>query len=734
MDSLTSFAEAGATSDLSRFIRRKENGTAEFEAAVSGARCANCIAKIESGVGALDNVENARLNLSTGKLVVAWRGSKANPAAVLDRVRALGYEAQPFDAGAVITADRSEGKFLLRCLALAGFGSVFVVGLTDGIWYDRLWYGGSDMSAETRNIFFWLAAAVAIPITLYASLPFFRSALRVLKGGHTNMDVPISAAILLSLGLSLFQTIQHGADIYFDAAVMLAFLLLIGRYLDFLLRERARGAAQHLIALQSALARRFKDDGNLETIAARELVPGDRIMLASGERAPVNGMLENGQTEADISLVTGETTPIVVKSGAVLHAGSIIVGNPVSLRVTARVEDSLVADLARLLEAGQQSRSRYVRLADRAARAYVPFVTSMALLVFAVWWLSGAGIANSITNAITVLIITCPCALGLAVPAVQIVATGRLFERGVLVKSGDTLERLAEIDKAIFDKTGTLTFGEPELLGVAGIAPTVLEQAAQLARASRHPLARALAKAAGPGPVASDVFETAGCGLEANLNGRPTRLGHAAWCGAISGAQGSELWFRSGDVAPVQFHFRDRVRPDTAAMLSALEQRGIGVGMLTGDREAPAAELAAQAGIVSWRSGVDPKRKAAHMEALRKRGYHVLMVGDGLNDTGALALAHVSIAPGTAADVSQLAADMVLRGDSLMPIVEAVDVARKAHRLVLQNFAFAAVYNVAAIPLAMLGLVTPLIAAALMAGSSLIVTLNALRLAIGRRA
>jgi len=528
MDSLTSFAEAGATSDLSRFIRRKENGTAEFEAAVIGARCANCIAKIESGVGALDNVENARLNLSTGKLIVAWRGSKANPAAVLDRVRALGYEAQPFDAGAVITADRSEGKFLLRCLALAGFGSVFVVGLTDGIWYDRLWYGGSDMSAETRNIFFWLAAAVAIPITLYASLPFFRSALRVLKGGHTNMDVPISGAILLSLGLSLFQTIQHGADIYFDAAVMLAFLLLIGRYLDYLLRERARGAAQHLIALQSALARRFKDDGNLETIAARELVPGDRIMLASGERAPVNGMLENGQTEADISLVTGETTPIVVKSGAVLHAGSIIVGNPVSLRVTARVEDSLVADLARLLEAGQQSRSGYVRLADRAARAYVPFVTSMALLVFAVWWLSGAGIANSITNAITVLIITCPCALGLAVPAVQIVATGRLFERGVLVKSGDTLERLAEIDKAIFDKTGTLTFGEPELLGAAGIAPAVLEQAAQLARASRHPLARALAKAAGPGPVASDVFETAGCGLEANLNGRPARLGHAA--------------------------------------------------------------------------------------------------------------------------------------------------------------------------------------------------------------
>jgi Cu2+-exporting ATPase len=711
--------------DLSRFIRRDDDGSQAFEAAVVGARCANCIAKIESGVGALEGVKQARLNLSTGKLAVAWKG-RADPAAVLTRVRALGYQAQPFDMGEVKTAERSEGKFLLRCMAVAGFGTVFVMGLTDAIWY-----GGEDMNAATRNLFFWLAAAVSVPVTLYASQPFFLSAWRVLTKGHTNMDVPISLAIVLSLGLSISETLQHHQNTYFDAAVMLAFLLLIGRYLDFLLRDRARSAAQHLVAMQSTLARRIKADGNLETVAARELVPGDRVMLSSGERVPADGTVE-GETDADISLVTGETTPVAIASGAGLRSGSVVIGRPTVLRISARVEDSLVADLARLLEAGQQSKGRYVRLADKAAQAYVPFVTGAALLVFAVWSISGAPLDLSITNAITVLIITCPCALGLAVPAVQIVGTGRLFERGVLVKSGDALERLANIDTAVFDKTGTLTFGEPELQNGDSVPRMTLQDAASLARASRHPFARALAKAAGDGPVALNVSEKPGFGLEAVINGKSCRLGSAAWCGAEAAAGGSELWYRAGDQPPVRFAFHDRPRPDLKDMLAALAKRGVAVEMLTGDARGPAAEIALAAGITNWKSHVDPKQKAAHLEDLRRRGHHVLMVGDGLYDTGARALADVSMAPGSAADVSQLAADFVLRGDSLMGVVESLDVARKARSLVNQNFAFAAIYNVAAIPLAMLGLVSPLLAAFMMAGSSLAVTMNALRLAAGK--
>ncbi|MGZ5920513.1 MAG: heavy metal translocating P-type ATPase [Rhizomicrobium sp.] len=712
--------------DLSRYIHRRDDGVFQFEVAVKGARCANCIAKIEAGVTGVAGVSEARLNLSTGKLTVNWKLAAASPHAVLRRIRDLGYEAQPFDAAASLNADEGEGRMLLRCLAVSAFGTVFTMGLTDAIWY------GGELSPALRQTFFLLAASVATPVTLYAGQPFFRSAFRALARGRTNMDVPISAALILSLGLSIYQSVQGGQNVYFDAAVMLAFLLLIGRYLDFRLRNRARDAARHLLALQSLLARRFKPDGKIETVAARELNPGDRILLASGERVPVNGTLESadgGGTELDTSLVTGESAPVRMILGAALQAGSIVTGQPAVLRATARVEDSLVADLARLLEAGQQTRGLYVRLADRAARAYVPFVSGLALMVFAGWLASGATLAIAATNAIAVLIITCPCALGLAVPAVQIVATGRLFQRGLFVKSGDALERLAEIDLAVFDKTGTLTTGQPVLKNREKIAPDILELAATLARASHHPLAAAIAAAAGPGPVAPGVRETAGAGMEAVIDGRPCRLGSAAWCGVTDDLLDGRLWLRCGDAEPVRFAFQERIRPEARALLAELMGRGIAVEMLTGDREEPAAVIAAAAGIANWGAGIGPREKAARMETLRQQGRHVLMVGDGLNDAAAMALAHVSIAPGTAADVSQSASDMVLRGDSLEPIVEAIDVARKARHLVLQNFALAAVYNLTAIPLAAFGFVTPLIAAATMAGSSLLVMLNALRLA-----
>jgi Cu2+-exporting ATPase len=544
------------------------------------------------------------------------------------------------------------------------------------------------------------------------------------------MDVPISLALVLSLGLSLWQAARNGPHTYFDAAAMLTFLLLIGRYLDFRLRDRARDAARHLLAMQSLLARRLKPDGTVETVAARELVPDDRVLLACGDRLPVNGTLEDRGTELDVSLVTGEVMPQSFEAGARAQAGAIVTGAPVILRATARVEDSLVADLARLLEAGQQTRGLYVRLADRAARAYVPLVLCLALLVLAGWLAAGAPVSEAVTNAITILIITCPCALGLAVPAVQIVATGRLFRQGIFVKSGDALERLAEIDTAIFDKTGTLTLGTPELSNAGDIPPELLEQAARIARASRHPFARALAKAAGPGPAANGIREIAGAGLERGEGADRERLGNAAWCGAD--AADHQLWYRHGEEAPMGFRFQDNIRPESRKLIATLRRHGLKIEMLTGDRPEIARGIAQEAGVTDWRASVGPVQKAERLSALRAEGRHVLMVGDGINDAAAMALAHVSIAPGTATDISQRASDMVLQGDSLAPIAEAVAVARKARILVLENFFLAAAYNLTAIPMAALGMVTPLIAAATMAGSSLLVTANALRLATRR--
>ncbi|MDE3114533.1 MAG: heavy metal translocating P-type ATPase [Pseudomonadota bacterium] len=710
--------------DPSVFVRRDGKGGARLELAVKGARCANCIAKIESGLKTMDGVTDARLNLSTGKLAVTWRDAALPPDAIVKRVVDLGYDARPYDPEAQLRNEDEDGRFLLRCMAVAGFATANVMLLSISIWA-----GAGDMGDATRTLFHWISGLIAIPAAFYAGRPFYRSALKSLAARHANMDVPISLAIVLALGLSIYQTAAHGENAYFDAAVALPFLLLIGRYLDHMLRRRARSAARDLVAMQAVVATRLDKDGHAHPVMARDIAVGDLIQLATGERAAVDGTIEDFDTEADVSLVTGESAPVPVTRGSLLRAGSIITGRGVLLRAAARVEDSLVAELARVVEAGQQNRSTYVRLADRAASVYVPTVHGLAAAVLVGWLVAGASLPVALTNAIALLIVTCPCALGLAVPAVQIVATGLLFRRGILVKSGDALERLSEIDRAVFDKTGTLTIGRPVLREDEAADPAALAAAARLARASRHPLARALSAAAGIGPVADGAQEVPGRGVEAVEGGVMRRLGRADWVGASHGeGTSSELWFRDGEAAPVRFAFDDPLRMDAVPALSAIAARGIACEMLSGDRAQAAEQVAGEAGVALWRAGVDPKEKAARLETLAKEGHRALMVGDGLNDAAALALAHVSISPGTAVDATQAAADMILQGDTLSPIVDAVDVSRQARRRVLENFAFAAAYNAIAVPLAAAGLVTPLIAALAMASSSLIVTLNALRL------
>lgn len=712
--------------DPEPFVRRDGRGNARLELAVKGAHCANCIAKIESGLKKLNGVTEARLNLSTGKLSVGWRDETQTPAGIVARVNAIGFEAQPYDPDAVLAGETEEGKSLLRALVIAGLGSVFVVGLTDMVWYSS----GADLGPATRQMILWIAALVGIPAALLSSRVFFRSALAAASRGHVNMDTAIGLAIVLTVALSLYQTFRNGAHTYFDAAVMLPFLLLIGRYLDYLVRYRARSAARDLLAMQTVTASRLTAPGNVETVAAKDIAIGDRLLLRPGDRVPVNGILE-GETEADLSMITGESVPARLTIGATAYAGAVVTGASCVMRSTARVENSLVAEISRLLELGQQNRSSYVRLADRAARIYVPSVFTAAIAVFVLWqYFLDAPFATAAENAIALLIVTCPCALGLAVPAVQVVASSTLFRRGVLVKSGDALERLAEIDHAVLDKTGTLTLGRPRLINGDEIGAETMEAAARLARASRHPLSRALAEAAGAGSIAFGAHEIEGCGVEAIIGGAVHRLGRADWVGArrATPSDGSELWFRSGDADLVVFRFEDSLRPDARDALAALNKRGLAVEILSGDAEGPVAHATREVGGASWHARIGAAEKAEHVRKLRDAGHRALVVGDGLNDAGALALAHVAMAPGTAIDATQTAADMVLQGGRLTAIDEAVGVAKAARRRVIENFIFAAAYNGIAIPIAAFGLVTPVIASVAMAASSLVVTLNALRL------
>jgi Cu2+-exporting ATPase len=709
--------------DPEPFVRRRD-GLARLELAVFGAKCGGCIAKIEGGLKAL-GVETARLNLSTGKLAVEWRDGALRPIALVEKLSALGYRAAPFDPDAEKAEVDREGRSLLRALAVAGFASANIMLLSVSVWAGFT----GEMGPATRELLHWISAAIAIPAALYAGQTFFRSAALALKAGRANMDVPISLGVLLALAMSVFETMKGGAHAYFDAAVMLLFFLLIGRYLDHRLRLRARAAARDLLALQARTAIRVHADGSVESIAARDIRPGDLIALSPGDRAPVDGEIVEGASNVDFSLVTGESAPARKTVGDRLHAGVVNLSHRLILRAAATTENSLLADLARLIEAGEQGKSRYRKLADRAAALYVPVVHSLAAATFGVWYfVLDAGLRHSVMNAVAVLIITCPCALGLAAPAVQVVATGRLFRRGVFVRSGDALERLAETDCIVFDKTGTLTLGRQRISNLEDIPAAALEGAAELARASRHPLSRAIVAAAGGGAVAKDAHETEGFGVEGTVSGAPARLGRAEWVGATAQAgEASEAWYRRVGAPPARFLFDDEWRADARATVDALKRRGYAVLMLTGDVEAPAKRIADALGI-GYAARLTPAGKIERLKSLAANGARIAMIGDGLNDAPALAAAHASMSPGTAADASQAASDFVYQGERLAPILEAIDVACKARRRMLENFAFAALYNLFAAPLAAFGFVTPLVAALAMSGSSIIVTLNALRL------
>jgi Cu2+-exporting ATPase len=726
---MTAPAPTGERQDFSAFLRPARDGGRSIELLVKGARCAACLSKIEREMKALPAVAAARLNLTTGKLTVEFEPGAGDPSLVLERLDKLGYPATLYDPGKAAEVRDAEGRRLTFALGVAAFGAGNAMMFSVPIWAGLF---GQELGPATRTLMMWLSAVIGAPCAIYAGMPFFESAWRSLRSGRANMDVPISIGVILTLAISFIETVLRGRDAYFDAAVSLLFLLLIGRWLDHRLRASARSAAADLLALQAPSAAVIGEGGIERRTPLGEVAPGDVLIVRPGERIPVDGIVAGGASDLDKSLLTGETASVRVGAGEACQAGALNLSGVIRLRATARSEDSAVAAIARLVEAGTQSRSRYVRLADKAASLYVPVVHSAAALTFVGGWLLGLGPREALLRAVAVLIITCPCALGLAVPAVQVTASARLFRRRVLVKSGAALERLAEVDHVVFDKTGVLTEGRPQLVEAA---PVAVAMAAPLARASSHPLAKALA-AAHPGltALAEDVREVAGQGVEGRIGGRIARLGRADFVGVKGAcAAETELWFGFEGDTKIRFVFVDRLRADAAATVEALKARGLTVEILSGDVASAVEAAARAAGVAAWRAGLTPADKSNAVREATAAGRKVLMVGDGLNDAAALAGAHAAMAPGTALDASQNAADLVFSGEGLGAVVEAFDVARSARGRALENFGFAALYNLVAAPAAMLGFVNPFVAALAMSGSSLAVTLNALRTGAGRR-
>jgi Cu2+-exporting ATPase len=634
-----------------------------------------------------------------------------DPDQVLTAVEDLGFEVFALDSASLQVAQDSVGRSLLTRMAVAGFAMMNVM-----LFSVAIWSGATD---STRDLFHLISAAIALPVVLYAGQPFFRSAWSALRVRRLNMDVPISLAILLASAMSLFETLQGGTEAYFDAALSLTFFLLIGRYMDHRTRSAARSAARELTALEVHTAERLTGD-ETKTVAVTDLEVGDIILVPTGARVAVDGVLLSADALMDRSVLTGESAAVTLKSGDILQAGEINLTAPLRLRAMTVGADTSLRRMAELVETAENARNSYTALADRAAQIYAPAVHTLALVALLGWWFATGEFRHSLNIAIAVLIITCPCALGLAVPAVSTAAVSRLFSAGFLVRHATALERLAEVTRIVFDKTGTLTRPTVQL----PIDMTKEEKcvAKALAQSSFHPLSRALVNTLTDVPAAAvdNIQEITGQGVSGSYEGQTVQLGRGPWLGA----QHSGLCLRVGDAAALPLEVPEALREGVAEAIGALD---LPCEIVTGDTDLPAQTLAAKLSLPVI-SNASPQAKIDRLQTLSDEGERVLMVGDGLNDTAALAKAHASIAPSTALEASRNAADIVILKDSFADLPLIIRVARATRRLSQQNFAIAAIYNCIAVPIALAGFATPLAAALAMSLSSLTVLANAQRM------
>ncbi|WFU13141.1 cation-translocating P-type ATPase (plasmid) [Rhizobium sp. CB3090] len=713
------------------------NGLRQLDLSVPDMHCGACISTIEGALLKLPYVTRARVNLTARRVsciyVERLEDTPVDPTGILSAIMGTGYRVHVFSPNSLSEQTDSLRNQLLLAVGVCGFAAANIMLLSVSVW------SGAD--AATRDLFHWISAMIAAPALIYGGRFFFRSAWNALKHGRTNMDVPISLAVTLSYAVSLWETIHHGEHAWFDASVSLLFFLLIGRALDHIMREKARAAVNGLARLAPRGALLITADGSRRYVSVEDIGIGDHIFIAAGERVPADGVVIAGTSELDLSIVTGESVPVAVGNGTEVRSGSMNLMASLTIRVTKTAENSLLAEIISLMEAAEGGRARYRRIADRAASLYSPAVHLLALVSFLAWGFIGGDWKHAMLVAVAVLIITCPCALGLAVPVVQVVAAGKLFRSGIMIKDGSALERLAEVDAVVFDKTGTLTMGQPCLIEMVGAGPEERAIAAGLAAHSRHPLSQALLRSAGGnGQRFDSVVEIPGAGLEVQTSDGLYRLGNMQFaCSSPpreekeAGDSLSEVVLSRNGIALARFYFEDTLRPGVAVAIRQLSLAGLHTMILSGDRRAVVEATARALHVDRWIAELDPKQKVEECARLAAVGNKVMMVGDGINDAPALTAAHVSMAPATASDIGRQAADLVFLNDRLDAVPEAIGVARRAAALIRQNFALAIGYNVLAVPIAIAGYATPLIAAVAMSTSSLIVVTNALRLGWNRR-
>ncbi|HQA25265.1 MAG TPA: heavy metal translocating P-type ATPase [Candidatus Competibacteraceae bacterium] len=721
------------------FVRAEDAHVREASLILEGIVCAACVWLSEHHVGQLPGVLEFRVNYSTHRARVRWDERQTRLSEILKAIAAIGYIAHPFDPSRQEALQKRERAVALRRLAVAGLCSMQVMMIAVGL------YAGEYQGMEVwiRDFLRWICLILAIPVVTYSAMPFYTAAWRDLRNGRLGMDVPVALAVLAAFAASVWYTWQGGGEVYYDSVTMFVFFLLTGRFLEMTARHRAGQISEALVRMLPATATRLDADGSESVVPIAELVPGDRVLVRPGETIPADGRVEDGASSVDESLLTGESLPVPRQRGEALIGGAVNVESPLVMRVEKVGADTVLSAIVRLLDRAQGEKPRLALLADRIAGWFVAALLAVAAGVFLTWW-SLRDFDTAFRIMLSVLVVTCPCALSLATPTAIIAATGALTRLGVLTTRGHALETLARTTHVIFDKTGTLTYGRPQVVAVepvgAGLEPRrCLALAAALERGSEHPIGRALTAAAGAATeAATDLRNTPGSGVEGWIGGRRYRVGRPEFVLAASDRAVvsrtdlgvSSTWVALGDDSgPLAwFELTDTLRPGAAAAVSALKARGLVVELLSGDRPEAVAHVAEELAIARAEGGLSPQDKLDRLRTLQDQGAIVAMVGDGVNDAPVLAAAQISLAMGSGTQLAHATADMILLSERLDHLVSGVDMARRALVIMRENFAWAIGYNLVALPLAAGGWLAPWMSALGMSFSSLLVVVNALRL------
>lgn len=704
---------------------------------LEGITCAACIWLNERHLAQLPGVHAVSVNYASHRARVTWDESVIKLSNILAEIRKLGYQAHPFNAQQQEEMRQARRKLDIRRMSVAGIstGQVMMLGVA-------LYAGAATgMDHATVQLMRWFSLLLTVPAVLYAALPFYQSAWRALRRGQLNMDFPISLGILTGFVGSVWTTAQGEGVVYYDTITMLIFFLLATRFLERNAREKSVEAAENLLRLVPAMATRIDAANQQSLIPVHELVPGDIILAKPGETIAADGVVEQGESSSDESLLTGESRPLPKKPGDRVFAGSVNYESPMMIRVTGVGEETVLAGIARLLDRAQAQKPRLAQAADQIAAWFTYALLVLVAGVAWYWWHADASRVFEITLA--VLVVSCPCALSLAAPAAFAAAGSHLVKRGVLLTRGHALETLAKVTHFVFDKTGTLTLGKPVLLQTIPLADPTAEQclllAASLEQASEHPLAQSFLQAVHrqtllPVSLSENV---PGKGVAGAIDGQRYTIGNASLNPALTAQcklhvdlpQGaSVVWLSDAGQLLAAFVLADTPRPQAAGMVALLKQRGIRVSIMSGDAPETVAHHAQALGVDDWHAGLAPEEKLAALRALQARGEIVAMVGDGINDAPVLAGAQVSIAMGSGTQMARTTGDVVLLTENLLEIDHAVATSRFGLSIIRQNFAWALGYNLLVLPFAATGFISPWLAALGMSVSSLVVVLNALRL------